>query len=126
MNLEFKGTSWEGAVLATSARGFYCPANVVACYGVTGEQVLDTLSQTVARNVTVEDKFLEDCMCMLAIAFCFKIFFGIAAVSKCYDGKEVKPDVADRSHALPTMLGSRVVNVKNAKQPSESSDVVEV
>merc|ERR1712178_483169 len=108
--------------MGTSARGFSCPANVVACYGATGEQVLDTLAQTVARNVTVEDKFLEDCMCMLAIAFSFKLFFYATAVSKCYNGKEVKPDGAGQSQVLPTMLGS----VKNVKQPSDSSDQVEV
>merc|ERR1719261_125624 len=90
MNLEFKGTEWEGAAPINSGRGFYCPGNPVACYGATGEQVLQTLSETVVRNVTVEDKLFEDCMCMLAVAFAFKLFYYITAVRKCYDGKEVK------------------------------------
>merc|ERR1711904_69094 len=56
MNLEFKGTEWEGAVSINSGRGFYCPGSPVACYGATGEQVLATLGSSVARNATPDSE----------------------------------------------------------------------
>jgi len=124
MNLEFKGTEWKGAVAIDSGRGFYCPGNPVACYGATGEQVLETLSQTVARNVTVEDKLIEDCMWMLAIAFAFKLLFYIMAASKCYDGKEVKQHLSDSSSGLPTILASKQTNVKKVERSVGITDEV--
>merc|ERR1712039_361415 len=124
LNLEFKGTEWTGAVSTNVGRGFYCPGNEVACYGVTGEQVLESLSQTVAANVRVETKLLEDCMCMLAIALAFKLFYYIVAVQKCYDGTEVKRAPCDLSAPWPaqkTLLAASP-NVKNADKVSQSAD----
>jgi len=102
MNLEFKGTTWEGAVSTNSGRGFYCPGNQIACYGATGDQVLETLGSTVAHTAQVESELFHDCMCMLAIALAFKFFYYIVAALKCYEGKEVKQSHT-KSLALPSM-----------------------
>lgn len=108
-NLEFTGTVWEGAVLDASPRGFRCPANAVACYGATGEQILQTMHSSAFQNMKVEDETLKDCCFMLAIALVFKIFFYIVAVMKCYDGQEVKKSAggSSTSTSLPKLMGSK-------------------
>jgi len=119
LNLEFKGTQWEGADLIQEAPGFSCPGNPVSCFGATGDQVLWSLGQSVAHNVTVESELFSDCMCLLAIAAAFKLFFYIVALGKCYDGNEVKQNHADLPSSLPNMLSSKPADAKNAEKSAE-------
>lgn len=115
-NLEFKGTTWEGAVADSSLRGFHCPANTVSCYGATGNQILETMSGSVFQSMQAKDETLKDCCCMLAAALAFKVLFYIVAVTKCYDGKEIKKslDVPSTSLPLPRLMGAKPVTPKQA------------
>jgi len=123
MNLEYKGTEWAGAVLTTGGRGFYCPGNPIACYGATGDQVLETMGSTIAHSAQVESELFHDIMCMLAIALAFKLFYFIVAALKCYESNEVKPSHST-TVALPslTLLTSTSTSVKKI-DPSESAEV---
>jgi len=121
LNLEFKGTLWEGAVPnPASASGFSCPGNPVACFGYTGDQVLDTLGKSIAANVQSESELFADCMCIFAIAAAFKLFYYIVAIQKCYDGNEVKPNHAALPSTLPNMLSSQPTGEKNAEKSAEA------
>merc|ERR1712032_879654 len=117
-NLEFKGTVWDGAVTDASSRGFYCPGNTVACYGATGEQILDTMRGSAFQNMQVEAETLKDCCCMLAIALGFKILFYMVAVMKCYDGQEVKESgiVTSTPTAWPKLMGSKPLTPKQGAE----------
>jgi hypothetical protein len=122
LNLEMKGTTWDGAELhSCSDRGFYCPGNPVACFGATGDQVLATLSASVAQNVKVESEILQDCASMLAITALFKLAFYVLALMKCYDGKEVKPKASAPASQgnLPTLLKPDVTKVREAPPENE-------
>lgn len=114
-NLELKSTVWDGAVTnTTSPRGFSCPANTVACYGATGEQILETMTGSAFQSLQVDSETIKDCCCMLAIAFGFKILFYIVAVMKCYDGQEVKKSGVGSlsSTPLPKLMGSKPLTPK--------------
>jgi len=115
-NLELTGTVWKGAVTDASLRGFQCPASTVGCYGATGEQILETMSGSIFQSMQAEDEMLKDCCCLLGIALVFKLLFYIVAVTKCYDGKEVKSSALGSSTAnpLPKLMGSTPVSPKQA------------
>jgi ABC-type multidrug transport system ATPase subunit len=126
MNLELKGTTWSGAELQSgSVRGFYCPGNPVACFGVTGDQILATMSALAAgvpQNVKVESELLQDCISLLAIAALFKIAFYVVALMKCYDGKEVKPKASAPAlqGKLPTLLKPDAPKVRETPPENEA------
>jgi len=121
-NLEFKGTVWEGAVTDASSKGFHCPATTVACYGATGEQILETMNGSVFRSMQVEGETLKNCCCMLAIALVFKILFYIVAVMKCYDGQDVKKSGVGSltSTSLPKLMGSKAMTPKQGVESEEN------
>jgi len=121
LNLDFKGTLWEGAVPnPASDSGFSCPGDPVACFGYTGDQVLDTLGKSIANNVQVESELFSDCMCILAIAAAFKLFYYIVAILKCYDGNEVKPNDAALPSTLPNMLSSQLTRAKTTENSADA------
>lgn len=124
LNLEMKGTTFSGAEMVGGS--FYCPGSSVRCFGATGEQVLYTLSQSIARNVKVEGELLEDCLFMLATAALFKVAFLVVALVKCYDGKEVKPSTATELGSLPNLLAPNTGAPKNRGAKSEEDAAVDV
>jgi len=113
-NLEFTGTTWEGAVPDSSSRGFQCPASTGACYGATGEQILETMSSSVFTSMQAENEMLKECCCMLGVALVFKVLFYIVAVTKCYGGKEVTSVGLGSATVspLPKLMGSMPISPK--------------
>mmetsp|Transcript_136436 Transcript_136436/g.192993 ORF Transcript_136436/g.192993 Transcript_136436/m.192993 type:complete len:104 (+) Transcript_136436:74-385(+) len=84
-------TTFAGPVLDNSPRGFSCPGlNELECWGVTGEQVLASISQSVAKNITPERELDRDCSILVGIANVFRLAYFCVAALRCQTGKAVK------------------------------------
>jgi len=80
---EFSRISFEGAQRQPDG-SFACPdvEGTVGCFGITGEEVLDSLSQVV-YNLTSENNFLMDVAILVGMAAFFKFSFVTVAYYKC-------------------------------------------
>jgi len=89
---EFACNEFEGANLdPSSPRGFSC--STIECYGRTGEQVLETLRQTAAKNLGAEPQLLLDCAMLLVIAILFRLCYFLVVCLRCRSGQPVQaPD----------------------------------
>ncbi|CAE7656472.1 PCS3 [Symbiodinium pilosum] len=91
VNAEMYGTTFDGAVLDNSTRGFSRPGvSELECWGVTGEQVLTSISLSIAKNVTPQRELGHDCSILVAIAALFRFAYSSMAALRCRTGKAVK------------------------------------
>eukprot|EP00439_Symbiodinium_sp_Y106_P075815 s1435_g15.t1 len=82
---------WSNQGNHNSPRGFSCPGlNELECWGVTGEQVLASISQSVAKNITPERELDRDCSILVGIANVFRLAYFCVAALRCQTGKAVK------------------------------------
>jgi ABC-type multidrug transport system ATPase subunit len=89
---EMQGTSWEGAVLDNSTEGYSCPGHSFhECFGVTGEQVLESMQKLQFKSLARDDETLQDCLILLAIVGTFKLLYVIMAAIQCRDVNAVQP-----------------------------------
>merc|ERR1712176_1307693 len=102
--------TFEGAVRNFDG-SFSCPnTSQTGCYGITGEEVLDSLSNII-YNVSAENTFWQDLGLLFSIAVFFKILFAIMSYYKCYRvvaiGNPPQGDAPGEAKALSS--GERVV-----------------
>jgi len=71
---EYMHNTFSGAVRLPDGK-FYCPNMLqTGCYGITGEEVLQSLSQVI-YNISPKNHFLEDLVYVFGVAFTFKVLF---------------------------------------------------
>jgi len=106
---EMQGTSWEGAVLDNSTEGYSCPGHSFhECFGVSGEQVLESMQKLQFKSPSREDETLRDCLILLAIVGTFKLLYVIMAFIRCRDVNAVQPSAVTKKASAdePAGLGS--------------------
>jgi len=108
---EIHGTSWQGAVQnVSSAEGYTCPGHSFhECFGVTGDQVLESMRRIQFKNLTEEDETLQDCLLLLAIACAFKLLYIIFAIQKSYNMRAVKPPLAQTGEGPRAVMETKGV-----------------
>merc|ERR1712060_697348 len=85
---EYIHHTFEGAVRNLDG-SYSCPNTLqTGCYGITGEEVLDSLSNIV-YNISSTNTFWEDLALLLGIAACFKLLFVAVSYSKCFRVKTI-------------------------------------
>lgn len=117
---EIHGTSWEGAVRnSSSAEGYSCPGHSFhECFGLTGDQVLDSMRRIQFKNLTAEDENLQDCLLLLAIACAFKLLYMIFAIQKSYNMRAVKPPPAQTGKVPRAVLETKAAGVDSSMEGS--------
>jgi ABC-type multidrug transport system permease subunit len=82
---EFIHNTFTGAE-RNSDGSYTCPNELrVSCFGITGEEVLNSMSQIV-YNISPENEFWNDLAIVVAMAIVFKLLFVLAAYFKCSFG----------------------------------------
>jgi len=108
---EIQGTTWEGAVEDNSTEGYSCPGHSFhECFGVTGDQVLESMRKIQFKSLTAEDETVQDCLLLLAIAAAFKLLYVLIALKRSYSGQAVMPPPAETQNTSNTPLDARVAD----------------
>jgi len=108
---EIQGTTWEGAVADNSTEGYSCPGHSFhECFGVTGDQVLESMRKIQFKSLTAEDETVQDCLLLLAIAAAFKLLYVFIALKRSYSGQAVMPPSAEIQNTSNTPLDARVAD----------------
>eukprot|EP00961_Rhodomonas_salina_P263591 3562368-Rhodomonas_salina.1 len=91
MTIEFKDTTYSGAVPANNELGYTCPEfKDVTCYGITGNQVLSSLGESY-KSFGREDNVTRDIGIILAIAGVWKLAFCVMLWRKATAMQQPKP-----------------------------------
>jgi len=105
---EIQGTTWEGAVEDNSTEGYSCPGHSFhECFGVTGDQVLESMRKIQFKSLTAEDETVQDCLLLLAIATAFKLLYVLIALRRSYSGQAVMPPSAETQNTSSRTLDAR-------------------
>merc|ERR1711871_176495 len=82
--IEYVDSTFRGAEIdPTVPKGYTCPGDTtgLACYGVTGTQVLDSLGQNY-KSISGKDTLARDLGINLGLAFFFKISYMLIMIAK--------------------------------------------
>merc|ERR1712060_398724 len=124
---EYIHHTFEGAVRNLDG-SYSCPNTLqTGCYGITGEEVLDSLSNIV-YNISSTNTFWEDLALLFGIAACFKLLFVAVSYSKCFRVKTIgAPSSAqklsvEKPTVAPDAEGSKVSTAPGADAGNLSAE----